>query len=371
MLIAKRPMIKRILTTVLIAIFALAWPLRAADASYKHWRNSMKAAEDARYKREFDKMREILEGVAPEAQKLGPASSAENTLWLTFAYQQLGRHDLALQAFNSELDRIGPKPTAIKLQILRGILLGERGALYYHMNDLDKALASATEGKAVLEDVAGKFHPDLYDINMTIGRIHALRKEFPEAEASMKSALKLAQSQQSGSGTRWSGSEQQTVVFVRAAAPHRVILAATDLGNLLRAEQKYDEAEPAYKTALESARAAYAKDSVMRLLPLRGLAEVELKKGRRKEFLKDTQEVYEIVSKTPGLEQTSVNPLWLKFAVDLDDQNRAEANESARKIAKVFEFQNFDFSEFGERALSLSPGITRLIGNAGKFCRMR
>src|SRR4051812_21948133 len=88
-LTAKKPMIKRILTTVLIAIFALAWPLRAADPSYKHWRNSMKAAEDARYKREFDKMREILEGVAPEAQKLGPASSAENTFWLTFAYQQL------------------------------------------------------------------------------------------------------------------------------------------------------------------------------------------------------------------------------------------------------------------------------------------
>src|SRR5438067_6499511 len=110
---AKGHMNKSFFTITLVALFVSIAPLRAADASYKHWRNSMKAAEDARFKRDFQKMREILEASAPEAQKLGSLSSAENAVWLTFAYQHLDLDDLALQTFNSELERIGPKPTAL------------------------------------------------------------------------------------------------------------------------------------------------------------------------------------------------------------------------------------------------------------------
>jgi len=258
---------KLVITIFLIANVALTTPTHGADASFKHWRNAMKAAEEARYKREFEKMREILEAEVAEAQKLGPASSAENTFWLALAYEELGKHDLALQAYNTEIDRIGTNPTALKLQIIRGILLGQRGAVYAHLNELDKALASANEGKTVLEQAAGKFHHELYDINMTIGRIHFSRKEHSEAEASMKSALKLAQSGQAGSRSVNDGRSLRTVVFTTVPEPYRIIRAATDLGDLYLLQKKYEDAEPLFKLAVENARSVYPKDRIMQVLP--------------------------------------------------------------------------------------------------------
>jgi tetratricopeptide (TPR) repeat protein len=343
---------KPFFAAVLLGVFVFAsFPAQAAE-SYKHWRNSLKAAEQARYKREFEKMREILEGSAAEAQKLGPLSSAENAFWLAFAHRQLHQDAEALQVFDAELERIGPKPTAVKLQILRGILLTDRGVLYLQVGEQDKALASATEGKKVLEDVAGKYHPELFDAHRTIGRIHALRQEYTLAEESMRAALKLAQSRQSQTQIEGSGYEQQTVMYVSEPAPYRIIMAATDLGNVLQMQGKYDEAEKAYKTALESSRAAYPKDSVMHLRPLEGLALAELKLNRRKGFVKDTDQIYELITKNRGLGMPILNPLWLKLSADLDDQNSAGAAETIRKIANVCDIQNFDISEFGRTALS-------------------
>src|SRR5690348_10383871 len=98
---------KSFIAAATLAIFALmAAPMRAADASYKHWRSSLKAAEQARLKRDFDTMRQILEGSAAEAQQLGPLSSAQNAVWLTVAYMQLHMDHEALQTFDKEIERI-------------------------------------------------------------------------------------------------------------------------------------------------------------------------------------------------------------------------------------------------------------------------
>src|SRR5829696_4428450 len=117
---------------VLIFIVCALWtaPTHAADASYKNWRNSLKAAEQARYKRDFEGMRQILEKSAPVAQQLGPLSSAENAIWLAIAYMQLNLDDEALKTYNAELERIGSNPTALKVQIIRGLLLTQRSLLF-------------------------------------------------------------------------------------------------------------------------------------------------------------------------------------------------------------------------------------------------
>jgi tetratricopeptide (TPR) repeat protein len=325
---------KLAITILLIAIGSVASPSCAAEASFKHWRNAMKAAEDARYKREFEKMREILEAEVAEAQKLGPASSAENTFWLAFAYEELGKQDLALQAYDAEIDRIGANPTALKLQILRGILLGHRATVYGRLNQLDKALASANEGKTVLEQAAGKFHPELYDINMTIGRIHFFRKEFAEAETSLKAALKLAQSGRSGSAGVGDSTSMGMVVFVTRPAPYRIIRAATDLGELYLLEKKYD--------------------SIMQALPLGSLAEVELKRGERKQFVRDTDEIMRIFSKTRGIGIADVSPVWLRMEADLADGSARATADTVKRIASIYEFQNYDFEELPKGALKLA-----------------
>ena len=345
-------MTRILIATILIALLSANFS-RGADASYKHWRQSLKAAEQARYKRDFDTMRQILEGSAAEAQKIGSLSSAENAYWLAFAYTQLGMVQEAIQLYDTELERIGPKPKAIKLQVIRGVLMTLRGELYFRAHEYDKALASATDGKAVLEDAAGKYHPGLFDAHRTIGRIHALRKNLPEAEKWMRSALGLAESRQTYTQTEWSGSDQQTILYVTEPMPARVTLAAIDLGKVLMLEGKFEEAESAYTKALKNAEAVYPKDSIMRALPLRGLAEAEFKLGRTKEFEKHTQQIYEIVSKNSGYETGMLLPLWLKFGAEVDASS-PRAAETLKMLAKVFEKQNYEFSDLGKNAMAIS-----------------
>src|ERR1041385_1758450 len=187
---------KTIVLTAIVLIFALASSVLGADASYKSWRNSLKAAEQARYRRDFDGMRQILEASAPTAQQLGPLSSAENSIWLAIAYSQLSRDADALKVYNAELDRIGPNPTAIKVQFIRGFLLTQRSELYFRLREYDKALASANDGKAALEQAVGKFDPSLYEAHRTVGRIYALRNDMAKAEEAMRMAVRLAETRQ-------------------------------------------------------------------------------------------------------------------------------------------------------------------------------
>ena len=48
------------LHAIVVILAVVATSLKAADASYKDWRNSLKAADQARYSRDFDSMRKIL-----------------------------------------------------------------------------------------------------------------------------------------------------------------------------------------------------------------------------------------------------------------------------------------------------------------------
>jgi tetratricopeptide (TPR) repeat protein len=308
---------KTIVLTAIVLIFVLASSVRGADASYKSWRNSLKAAEQARYRRDFDGMRQILEASAPTAQQLGPLSSAENSIWLAIAYSQLSRDADALKVYNAELDRIGPNPTAIKVQFIRGFLLTQRSELYFRLREYDKALASANDGKAALEQAVGKFDPSLYEAHRTVGRIYALRNDMAKAEEAMRMAVRLAETRQ-GRREQYGllGDAANTVTYLTGPLEARVTVAASDLGELYAAEGKFQDAEEAYKKALEHAEAVYSSDNVMRAIPLLGLAEVEYHLNHTKSFEKHTQQLFEIISKNPGYESAYVKPLWLKFKLE-------------------------------------------------------
>ncbi|HUS36975.1 MAG TPA: tetratricopeptide repeat protein, partial [Verrucomicrobiae bacterium] len=291
-----------------LAIFlAITVSVDAADTSYKHWRNAMKAAEQAKFARDFQKMREILEGSAAEAQQHGPITSAENAYWLAVAYTRLRMDPEAIETFNKELERIGPKPTALKLQILRGLILNQRSIIEFRMKDYEKAMSSAVEARDVLENAAGKYHPELFDVHRTIGAIYALQKNYPEAEKALKTALKLAQVKPVG------GFDDMGFLAIGDAQPDRIILAASRLGEMYEVQGKLGEAEEAYQTALKSAQAAYPKESVMRLVPLRHLAAVELARGKTQDFNKHVDQSYDVLSKWQGLQPENLRPLWLKL----------------------------------------------------------
>jgi tetratricopeptide (TPR) repeat protein len=335
------------LAAFLAILAAINLSADAADSSYKEWRNSMKAAEQAKFARDFHKMREILEGSAPEARKHGPVSSAWNSLWLAIAYSRLGMSGEAIDTFNKELERIGPEPKALKVQVLRGLLLNDRSMLEFEMKEYDKAMSTALEARGILESAAGKYHPVLFNVYQTIGTVHALQQNIPEAEKALKTALKLAQVITPGGF--------DDIDFVdNAAAPHRIIRGATTLGGFYHSLGKLEEAEEAYETALKSAQAAYPKDSVMRLLPLRNLAKVELKRGRTQDFNKHVEQTYDVVSKTQGLQPINVRPLWLKTQFEADQGNAKGVVDALKKLEKVFEVQSYDFADLPGEALALA-----------------
>lgn len=339
---------KRIYIAAWLAIFlAITVSVGAADTSYKHWRNAMKAAEQAKFARDFQKMREILEASAAEAKQHGPISSALNSYWLAVAYTRLAMDTEAIETFNKELERIGPNPKALKVQTLRGLLLNRRAVIEFRTKEYDKAMSTAIEGKMVLENALGKYHSALYESYSVIGAIHALQKNYGEAEKEMKMALRLAQ-------VITPGGFDDIDFMDGEATPYRIIGAASALGELYRLQGKLEEAEEAYETALKSAQAAYPKDSVMRLVPLRNLAEVELKRGRTQDFNKHVDQTYDVVSKTQGLQPANLRPLWLKLQFEADQGNAKGVVEAAKRLEKVFEVQSFDYADLPREALALA-----------------
>jgi tetratricopeptide (TPR) repeat protein len=165
--------------------------------------------------------------------------------------------------------------------------------------------------------------------------------------------LRLAETRQTGREVDLLGPAADTVVYLTGPLPARVTIAGSDLGQLLAAEGKFEEAEGAYKKALEYAESAYSSDNIMRAIPLRGLAEVEYRLNHTKPFEKHTQQLFEIISKNPGYESAYVKPLWLKFKLESEQQS-PRSIDTLKMIEKVFEKQHFDYSEFGRSAMAVS-----------------
>lgn len=175
-----------------------------------------------------------------------------------------------------------------------------------------------------------------------------MQKNYPEAEKSLKTALKLAQVKPTG------GFDDMGFLAVGEAQPRRIILAASLLGELYEVQGKLEEAEEAYETALKSAQAAYPKESVMRLLPLRHLAAVELARGRIQDFNKHVDQSYEVLSKWPGLEPEYLRPMWSKLQFEADNGNAKGVTDTAKKLEKVFEAQSYDYPDLPGGAMAVA-----------------
>jgi hypothetical protein len=352
-------MIKRFFAAVLVAAVFLNFSTHAASASYKHWLANMKAADQARTKRDFQKMREILEGSVEEARQIGPLSSGDTAYALSGALLELKDYQEGLDVLNGELERIGPKPGTAKLQVIRGLLLDARSEFYLIIGDYDNALTSGKEAKAILEDIAGKYHSQLFALHERIAKILRAKNNLAEAEKEYLSALKLAEGRDVRAQTEWSGSEQEVVWYRSPPLSQGIVRVCSELGELYISEQKYSDAEALFKKAIKTAEAAYGKTAPILVLPLEGMARVDRKMGRRKELEKDADRVCEVATKTPGLAMWWIdplwvaNPIWFEFELEFAENNPNTA-QTARKITKVFEAQSFDPRSFARRALAMA-----------------
>lgn len=351
---------------LLTLLFGASVVSTSLAASYPHWRESVKAAEQARLKRDFQKQREILEGAAAEATELGPVTSARNSSILVETYIELRMFNEAKTLVDAELLKIGATPKDVNLRLARALLLYNSSRIEMSAKRFDTALQAANEATEIIEALLGKFHPEMFRMHMLIGWVHAESKNYLAAEKSFKTALKLAEAQNYVIGSEWSGSDEFTAVYRVKPPADGVVTAATALGDLYIEQNNFKEAEKFAKKALKDTEAVYGKKSPMILVPLDTVANVELKLGKRKEFERDCDRLFELASKSKGFDYWVANALWSRFGVELDENKNTSAVESARRIVVVYANQNFNSALLGKRALKDAVGT-----NATDWARLK
>lgn len=335
---------------LLLLVLLSATVFSADAASFGDWRKQIAAADDAIKKRDFDKAREILEAAAPEAERHGPASSAENSTRLGSVLHKMREYDEALAVLNAALEKIGAQPVSDKLQIWRGALLANKAYTLNSARRYDDAIPVANDAIAVLEKIAGKYHPDLYNLQWALADIHMAKKNFELEEKHLKAALKLAETRQVYA-VPMTGPDQYGVNLYRTpTADDGIVFINTRLGNLYSDMKRYKESEDALKDALKVAERSFGKKHIMTVGPLRGMAYLHRATDRKKEFDADLDRIYEIATKDQGLALNSVDPFWLQLSADLDANNSAAIERTADRIVTIYQKQNFEPQHLTARA---------------------
>ena len=334
----------------LLSIIVGCVGFQAHGASYKHWRGSINAANEARIKRDFENARTILESSAAEAAELGPVSSAQNSWLLGRVLYETGQYDEANQIFDHAIERIGNSPSSKELQIWRGSLLSGKAGVAYQLRDFDEALSFAEQAREGVERAAGKYHPELSVLHGIIAKIYEQKKEYAKSEAAYKAALKLAESRQTLVTTEFSGPDEIFYTYQSRDSAAGVLLNMVALGNLYQLQERNIEAEEHYNKALKAAERDCGKKGQAIVIPLSARAQLFHKTNRRPEFETDTQRIYEVAAKGPGIKPWTVYPLWLKLETEVKEEKWVAMEQTAEKIATVFAVQNFEPKVMAEAA---------------------
>jgi tetratricopeptide (TPR) repeat protein len=327
---------------------------RCGAASYSHWHKAMDAAEEARKKRDFKGAEAILLGEVEEAAQLGLQDSSENSVALGFVRFQMGRYQEAIEVLDAALEKIGPDPRSQKIQIAQGFMLACKAETLARLLETDEALKYAEEGRKVLQSAVGRYHPELYILNALMGDIYYKKKNYAEAEKAYAAALKLSESPQFVTGTVWSGPEEDVRMYRLKGSKEGPLRMNATLGYLCMEQDKYKEAGEYFKKSLQIAESAYGKKNAAIVIPLEGMARLDLRQGRRADFEKDSDRIYEVATHEKGLELRVLNAFWDAFATDLKAGNDAPAASMAQKLATICAAQNFETRQLSTHALNIA-----------------
>lgn len=349
----------------LFCLIGLSVTNEAAGASSKHWRASMKQADEAWKNREFAKARAIFEQEAAEAAELGSEVAAENSARLAEVLMDMRQLDEADRVLSAALEKLGPNPVGQVQQVWRGVLLADQAHVANRAGRAEDALGKAIQARTVIENVVGSNHPELFRLYRLIGQIYMRKQNYVEAEKAFQRALKQAEIRQTFIGSQWTGPNEDVNIYVKDESVEGTLRATTDLGRVNVALNNLKEAENYFQKGMRIAERQYGKKHQAVVLPLEGLAYVHLKTDRRKEFEADVQRMFDLCIKAPGLELWVLNPFWLKIETDLKEG--ANLQPTAEKIAQVCFVQNFDPGLIAARSMALAtndPARVEALQNA-------
>lgn len=332
-----------------LLILCLALSASAAELSYKEWLQIRKQVQTAQAARDYGSVRNILsaDGVPLGVAKIGELALTEHAAALAEALAELKLYDEAFATISGAIDQIGPRPIANKSQILRGILLTVKSAVYYSSTNYDAALTIAQDARTTLENVAGEFHPQLYRLHAIIGEIHEKKKNFPEAEKAYKDALEFAEAGRSRftRGIR-------SLYFERHPLYDGVSLACVSLAEVLAEQQKFKDARKYSLKALKAAEQAYGKKSPGIAYTLSVLAGIDFDLGDQKEFEADIERLYPLVAGFENLGSWAAKPFWKQFEKEL--QASQPSPEIIRQLVAIYIARKTDFAGLAKELMQIS-----------------
>lgn len=333
------------------SIFLTVFLVQAS--TYSKWRDTIRAAQEAFSRRDFQKARELLEASAPVAAELGPESSAENSSMLANAYSMLNLDADSLKTLEGAITKIGPSPASPKLQYSRAMLLYDYARELYYIQEFDKSMTNAVGAINILEGMGVKGVAEMFFLYSMIGDIHQARTNYSEAEVAFKRALNIAMHDTRVLGTRYSGPQEQVVNYVYRAPARGKVDATVSLGKLYSLQKRYDDAEKILLDSLSFAEAGFGKKGEYTVVSLVPLSLVELELNKRQEFEKYSDRIYEFVSKKPGFRGSAQEPFWKHLEMDVNAADSAAAAQSAKRVAKVIATQNLEPLSLPEQAVTM------------------
>lgn len=342
---------------LLLAALMCFGPGARGESDYTKWLNAKKAAEQSLANGYFPEAQATLEGVASIVPGIGQLAMTEHAYLLAEALTAEKKYPEALATVIAALDQIGPKPPGVRSQILQGLLLATKSAIYYRTKNDDNALAAAEQARNVLEMVSGKYHPHLYFLHYLIGTIQYRKANYAAAEESFKRALRTAEITQ----FRRRGLAR-TPEILGIEAMGVVGDAATDaalsLTDLCLKQERFKDALSYSKKATECAERTFGKKSSAVASTMHMACRVNLKMRDQKAFIANSDRLANLLSLysderihfRPGITE----PLWARFETEFYAPEKIVPEETLGKLVAVYGMQNFDFADLARRAKKIA-----------------
>lgn len=345
---------KPILSLLLASLFVT----RAEAASYREWRQSIRTAHEASVKGDLQKARQILEATSEEAEQQGPDTFAENSIMLADILLRTNQPSEAREVIDAALVKMG-SPSRKNSILWKGLLHASRAAADKELKNYESAAAHADGARRLIEAGAGmgQIHPEMANVHWLIGEIALARKDYTKAEDEFKKGLRIAELRP----TKMPVEVGRELRAVGDYSSSGVLLNRSSLGNVCLLQNRPKEAEEHFNDALKFAEKEYGKNSEAMVVPLAGRATLHHHARRRGDFEADTQRIYEIAQNPKPINAKYINPIWLKFRLELDETNRPAAAETADKIASVFAAQNYGTRMLATDALKIAQSEKTIV----------
>lgn len=281
--------------TWMVLFFVIA-SICAAEASPKLVKKHRAAAEAAWKRHDLETASAEWSQVFEAAQEVGPndvptLSALYEAAWFFYRLGRLDKAELILNNGLSRLDEGGNHG-----RVYKGLFRLRLGNVYLDTGRLDLAEHEFREAVQLFHFSLYLAHPLTVEALVGQGRVQLARRDFDQAEKSLKDALQWINHPHSARNPTRSPFDHYT----REAKYKVVARTQSALGELYETKQDYEQAEERYRENLKLLQREYGKKSAELAPGLIALARVTARQDKFQEAEEQLERALTLTEKGPG-----------------------------------------------------------------------